>query len=242
MLKIAICDDDNFICADIEKTLLNYEKTCALKFEISVFYSGEEFIEFLNAGNKFDLVFLDIELGGISGIEVGSKIRNEIEDYISKIVFITAQAGYERELFKVQPMNFLPKPIDEAELIECVELAVKILNKDLKIFEYKVGRDMKKIEVKKILYFESSLKKIKIVMIDGEDYFYGSLNQIREKLPEYFLSPHGSFLVNYDYIAKITANEIHVTNGTVIPASRRHIKNIQKFQIQLARGKRNAKL
>lgn len=70
MYRIAICDDEKSTCAEIESYILMYSKLRFIRNEIEVFYSGEAFCEYVKQGNFFDLLFLDIELPAINGIEV----------------------------------------------------------------------------------------------------------------------------------------------------------------------------
>ena len=72
MYRIAICDDEKSTCAEIESYILMYSKLRFIRNEIEVFYSGEAFCEYVKQGNFFDLLFLDIELPAINGIEVNS--------------------------------------------------------------------------------------------------------------------------------------------------------------------------
>lgn len=130
MITIAICDDDNYICSQIEKYILNYSKTKNIKFDIEVFYSGESLTNFIMKEHSFDLIFLDIELITQTGVQLANKIRNEFDDYSTKIVFITSKDGYEQELFDVQPLNFIKKPIDFEKLKKCIELTIKLLGID----------------------------------------------------------------------------------------------------------------
>ncbi len=243
MIKIAICDDDNYICSEIEKVILDYEKSSTIEeMDIEVFYTGENLISFITNEHKFDLIFLDIELGATTGIEVGSKIRNEFDDYISKIVFITSKNGYEQQLFDMQPLNFIKKPIDHEKLKKCVSLAIKLLDIDNKTFEYKKGYDVIKVNIKDILYFESKRKRIKIATHTGEDYFYGTLGNIRNKLPKTFIEPHGSFLINFDKVERTTKEAVFMKNGYEIPISQRNLKNIRSALINFEKEKRNVRL
>lgn len=75
MINIAICDDDKAICTQIENILLEYAQNVCLKIETSIFYTGETLLDYFNKGNYFDLIFLDIEMEKINGVEVGRKIR-----------------------------------------------------------------------------------------------------------------------------------------------------------------------
>ncbi|MFW5650456.1 MAG: LytR/AlgR family response regulator transcription factor [Acetivibrio ethanolgignens] len=242
MVKIAICDDDAYICSEIEKVIFDFGKTSTVEMEIEVFYSGEELIHFMEKEYSFDLVFLDIELGETTGIEVGSKIRNEFDNYISKIVFITSKDGYEQKLFDVQPLNFIKKPLDHEKIERCLRLAIKLFGLDNQIFEYKKGYDVVRVDAKDILYFESRRKKIRIVTNRGEDWFYGTLEGIREKLSPMFVEPHGSFLVNFDKIERITRESAFMKNGVEIPISQRNLKNIRSMLIDVEKEKHNARV
>lgn len=80
MYRIAICDDEKSTCAEIESYILMYSKLRFIRNEIEVFYSGEAFCEYVKQGNFFDLLFLDIELPAINGIEVGKFVRTSLGD------------------------------------------------------------------------------------------------------------------------------------------------------------------
>ena len=242
MIKIAICDDNKYICSEIEKVILDYEKTSINEIDVEVFFSGESLIEFIKNEHQFDLIFLDIELGTATGIEVGNIIRNELDDYISKIIFITSKDGYEQQLFDVQPFNFIKKPLDHIKIKNCLNLAIKLLGMDNKIFEYKKGYDVIKVDIKNILYFESKRKRIKIVTHNCEDYFYGTLESLRENLPKIFMEPHGSFLINFYQIERVTKESVFMRNGIEIPISQRNLKNIRSMLIDFEKEKRNARL
>lgn len=242
MLKIGICDDDNYICSEIERIILDYEKTSAVKMDIEIFYSGESLINFIKNEHPFDLFFLDIELGTTTGIDVGNTIRNELDDYISKIVFITSKNGYEQQLFDIQPFNFIKKPIDKEKLKKCINLAIKLLDIDNKSFEYKKGYEVIKVNIKDILYFESNKKKIKIVTYNREDYFYGTLKKVKEKLPKIFVEPHESFLINFEKVERVTKEFVFTINGQKIPISQRNLRNIRSMLINFEKEKRNARL
>ncbi len=242
MLKIAVCDDDMHVCSEIEEAIIHYGKKNLYNIDIEVFISGEELINFIQKEHAFDLIFLDIELGSTTGIDIGSKIRNQLDDYISKIVFISSKTGYERKLFDVQPLNFLVKPIDQENLIKCIELALKLLDKEKRIFKYQVSHDFKQVAIKEIMYFENRLRKVSIIMCNGMDEFYGSLENIKKQLPNTFISPHTSYIVNYNYIEKISGETIFMKNGVAIPISKRKLKEIHNLQIQFIKEIRDVNL
>lgn len=237
MLRIAICDDNNSICSAIEQVILDYQKKFSVKLDVSVFYTGEDLLNHIIFEHRFDLIFLDIELGITTGIAVGSKIRYELDDYISKIVFITSKNGYEYQLFDVQPLNFLKKPIDNIRLIRCIELAIRLLNLENQTFEYKQGNSIVKVKVRDIIYFEKVGKKIKLVTTDGIDLFNESMVNIKKKATPNFIESHESFFVNFDRIRVLKKDIIIMSNTHEIPVSRRNISNIRDMLMKLEKEK-----
>ena len=242
MLKIAVCDDDNTICSIIEKNIIDYGKASYVKVDIETFNRGEELLEFIEREHSFDLIFLDIELGTTTGIKVGTKIREDFDDHISKIVFVTSKNGYENELFDIQPLNFLRKPIDISKLQKCLDVAIKILGIENKTFEYKKGVDVVKVSLKDILYFQKEGKKIKIVTMNGENFFLETLAGIQNKLPEIFIEPHGSYLVNFEKIIRSSKDKLILVNKIEIPVSQRNLTNIRAMLLKSEREKKNVTL
>lgn len=231
MLEIAICDDDNEICLEIEKIILNYRNNLDIKMNIDIFYSGERLIEFIKKEHPFDLIFLDIELKTITGIEVGRKIREELCDHISKIVFITSKTGYEEQLFDLQPLNFIKKPIDEIKVRKCIDLTYMLYSMENKVFKYKKDYNIIKVKTKNILYFEKVGRKTRIVTEEGEDFFNESISKVKDRLPKTFIETHCSFIVNFDRITCLDKNFVIITNYDEIPVSQKNIKNIRTMLI-----------
>lgn len=240
MLRIAVCDDDHYICSKLEQSILEFEATSSVKIEIELFYRGEDLLKFIQNEHSFDLIFLDIELGTTTGVEVGHKIRDEWNDYISKIVFISGASGYDRQLFSVHPFDFLEKPIDTKKLFRCLSVILQMQGLENTDFVYKTNRVFKKVPLKEILYFESNLRKIKIVSTGGTDFFISTIAEVQKELSSTFIAPHGSFLVNFSHISNISSRELTMTDGTVIVVSQRYLKAVRMAQIQFAKEKRDA--
>lgn len=242
MLRIAICDDNNSICSEIEQFIIDYSKISTVKVEVDVFNSGENLLSFIKNEHYFDLIFLDIELNTTTGIKVGTTIREDFDDHISKIVFITSKQGYEKQLFDIQPLYFLPKPIKASRITKSIDLAIKLLDIDNKTFEYKKDYDIVKVRIQDILYFEKVGRKIKIVTHNDETFFNDSLSAIKNRLPQNFLEPHASFLVNFDKIARLSKDMIIMKDKKEIPVSQRNLKNIRDMILNGERDKKYAKL
>jgi len=101
MYEIGICDDGENICSQLEKYLCQYAKEKSFQFDILVWYSGEELRDYLTQGGHLDILFLDIELFKMSGIEVGNYIRNELDNLGLQLVYISGKSSYAQ-----QPLGF----------------------------------------------------------------------------------------------------------------------------------------
>ncbi|NYB75005.1 response regulator transcription factor [Sedimentibacter hydroxybenzoicus DSM 7310] len=229
MMRIAVCDDAVEICSEIENIILDYDK----QLPVDVFYSGETLINYMKDGNRFDLIFLDIEIGKINGVEVGRFIRDELNDHITKIVYISSKSSYDRQLFDVQPLNFLSKPLDRKKIIQNIKLAATLLEKENKTFSFKIGNEIHRLPIKEIIYFESAGRQIKLISTNEVYHFYGRIDSVAEQLfASRFIVPHRSYIVNYDNIKIIEKDSIKMINGDIIPVSRTKTKNVKEMQIK----------
>lgn len=232
MINIAICDDDKAVCSQIENILLEYSNSICLKIEVSVFFSGETLLEFLHQGNSFELLFLDIELGKINGVEVGRQIRTVLKNRCSEIVYISGSDGYDRQLFDVQPLHFIPKPIKAAVVIDDLKLALERSGRTGGFFKYQKGYDAHKIPIGEIIYFEGLNREIKMVTVTGEDCFYGNLEDILINVSKYqFLQIHRSYLINYNHVKTLRYSEVIMSNDVSLPISRAKRQEFRNLQM-----------
>ena len=94
MYNIGICDDGENICASIENMLMQCAKEMNIQLDTNVWYTGEGLKDYLEKGNPLDILFLDIELFQMTGIEVGNYIRNQLDDMGMQIIYISGKASY----------------------------------------------------------------------------------------------------------------------------------------------------
>lgn len=201
MYKIGICDDDKILCSALEEQIDELSKEIDIKVEIDVWYSGESIQNDLKKGIELDLLFLDIELVQKNGIAVGNFIRNEMENMQTHIVYISSKESYAMQLFKVQPLDFLIKPVSAENIKEVLIRSIKQKSSEDIYFEYQKGNSVFRVPIRNIAYFMSMDKKIIIVKKDGKgefslEEFYGKLKNIAETLPADFLMIHQSYTIN----------------------------------------------
>lgn len=229
MYNIAIVDDDEIVCSQIEALLINYRQENNIALETHVFSSGEDFCQSLDKGLEIDLIFLDIQLFELSGIEVGKKIREQLNNYLTEIIFISAKEEYAMELFEIHPFNFLIKPLSGEKIIKNLELSLRIGNDNANYFLYRTGKDSKKVAAENIQYFESIKHKVIIHTTEGCDEFYGRLDEIYKQLKDTgFLFIHKSYLVNYKYINSFSYKAVGLKSGIELPISQARRKEIRE--------------
>ncbi len=227
MYRVGICDDDKILCSLLEAQIQRLSAELLTKFEIEVWYSGESLECDLKKGAELDIIFLDIELLQKNGIEIGTFIRDEMEDTDTHIVYISSKQGYAMELFKVQPLEFLVKPISAVRLKEVLERSMKRKKYAESCFEYQKGSRIFRVSVKEILYFMSMDKKVLMIKKDGQEEFYGKLKNVMEQLPAGFLMIHQSYVIHQEYVSEYSYESIKMMNGDVLSVSKPYRKEVR---------------
>lgn len=217
VMKIAICDDEKTMCELLRK-LLQKEDPGA---EVCFFYSAEEL---LAAAEDYQLLFLDIQMPGLKGIDAARRLRERNADIC--IIFVTAVKEYVFEAFDVAAFHYLLKPVDEEKFAQVYAKARKECERKEEIYYplvIKTRHDTYTIAQADILYIESQVKKQVLHTAKGVITCYGKLNELQEKLGDSFYRCHRSYLVNMAYINGYTADEIRLTDGgTVYMAKERY--------------------
>lgn len=232
MFKIAVCDDVASVCNELKTMIMDMKNDLICKeITIDTFYSGEALIDNIKEENLYDLIFLDIELGKINGVEVGHIIREQMEDYVTKIIYISSKDIYDRQLFDVQPLHFLKKPIDSKKVFDDIQLAMKISEKENRNFEFKSFRNTIKVPYRDILYFESRGREVFLMGTKNNYTFYGNIKDLEGVLPKFFIHPNRSYFVNYEFVTCFKFEELIMTDGSIIPISRNKRKEIREMQL-----------
>ena len=226
-MKAIICDDEKSTCSDLEDLLLKYAKEKKVSLNTEVFYSGDPLLDYLKR-EKTDILFLDIELPGMNGVSVGKYIREIMEDDNLFLVYISSKEHYALQLFQNQPFDFLVKPIEQEKVYPVLDHIYRIAGKNNRSFVYQNHNDSFRIAYNDILYFQSEGRKINIVMKDGIETFYGKLSAMEEKVPEFFLRIHKSYLVNQNYVKEFTYEWVKMINGDILNISKANRAKVRR--------------
>lgn len=216
--KIAVCDDEQIFVDDVVKKLKEQSEQC----EISEFNSGEELIK---ASFEFNMIFLDIEMTGINGINTAFALRER--GYDGMIIFLTSHTEFMPDAFKVKAFRFLDKPLDSEKFNEAFSEAKKeIMNTEHILLSDRSGKTVY-LKLTDIVYLEAYGDGTYIYGKTGKVYDTDrSLKYWKGQIgSEHFYQIHKSFIVSYMYVSDISKDGQVVMKGFKQPLdiSRRNV-------------------
>ncbi len=226
MIRVAIVDDEREQIEIIKNIVEEFFKEKNIEYQIQEFLSGEDL---LNTDICMDLVFLDIQMGGIDGIETARKLR--IKYRKTTLIYISNYTEKMALSFTVHPFAFLGKPIklDEIKkhLTDYLSYIESLYQKKMVSFNGQHGEIT--VDIQNIIYFEyTENRKIRLIMTDAEYCIIGSMSELVKRMIQYdFISPHKSFLINESKIRSIYSSLVMV-NGDEIPIAKNRKKQIQE--------------
>lgn len=115
MITIGICDDELDVRMDIKNAILNTMIDKDIEYQVKEFSNGEDVIKYIELDNEIDILFLDIQMDGLDGMETARKLREY--DRTTEIIFVTSIGEKISEAFEVRAFRFIKKPIQH-EVIE----------------------------------------------------------------------------------------------------------------------------
>lgn len=231
-MKIAVCDDEENIRCLIRKLIEKQEGS----FPIMEFSSGGELLRFWQqeGRERIDILFLDISMNDIDGMEVAKQIRAWKEEReepvwgsLPLLIFVSGYSEYMPKAFSVNAFQYLLKPINEREfeevfaqaVRECRYLEAKKETEPRRI-PVRSGRITRNISIDDISYIESRNRKIVIRMREEEIESYGKIGEMEEELQKRFFRIHKGYLVNLKYVERYSRTEVQMKDGARLPISK----------------------
>lgn len=229
-MRVAICDDNKEHAHVLEELLIKQDKE---KVECDVFESGEEFLyKYEKSKEIYDAVFLDMEMGGLSGIETAEYIRKCDRDIV--VVFVTSHRKYMEESFKCSPFRFLTKPIMQNKFDEMFNALCIKLNDRAESFIFTENRSKTRISCDNVLFIKSESHDLFIHTKDGKVHqTRKSLVKVMEEVDSNkFVQTYRSYVVNVKYIYKINDNQVILINcNEDIPLSETYKSQVEDAMI-----------
>ncbi len=230
MIKIAICDDEEKFADSLEKSLKIWAERSAVNIKIRRFDDGVPLLYCINENGMFDVIFMDVEMEKLNGLETAAKIREK--DYITTLIFVSQYEDYYKEAYNVHPFQFLSKPVSQSKLDQVMQSFMEMKKQDREIFTYSVNKAQYAISLSEVLYFNSERRHISMVCKDGIKVFYGKLSEVEEQVMDKnsrFLRIHQSFLVNTRYIREYHYSNLIMANGENLTISRDNRKKMREI-------------
>lgn len=228
MVYIAVLDDEENIGIEMESYLSEIQKILDIKMKVSFFQKAENLLSEMEE-RPYDIVFLDIELGGDNGINTAQILRKRYPAVV--IVFITAHYQYVYEVFDVRPCGFIRKPLEKKDVEHTLNTALKECEYEA-VLKYFSNSHFYRVLLKDIYYIVSEKRKIYIIKAGETVSFYDKLEEIEKKLLEQsckFLRISQSIIVNTKYLKQISYKQAVVTTDR----GDETFNISQKYQVQV---------
>jgi DNA-binding LytR/AlgR family response regulator len=221
--KIAIVEDSNRSVDIIKNYLEEFTSTTNVLFDIYVFNDGEEIM--FDYEPVYDIIFLDIEMKRLNGMDTAKKIRKIDTNVI--IIFITNNSQYAVKGYQVDAMSYLLKPVGyfafQEELKKSLASVDKLKKKEFLLIPTPEG--LRKIDTNEIMYIESIRHYLLIVTVDKTYEIRGTLKKMEEKLENLnFNRCNNCYLVNLAYVEGVEA-EFAIVGAHKLKISRPRKKN-----------------
>lgn len=229
-MKIAICDDEQVTLDNLNRYISDFFKNRDFNTEIYLYTDGNSLLANCRKIN-FDILFLDIEMPGISGMETADLIRDE-NAYIH-IIFVTNKEDLVYQSLKYAPFRFIRKSYFESELEEAlISLTKKIESKNV-FYEFTTEKGDISLNIVDIIYIEVFNHNLIVHSKEGSINAKGSLNKLEKEFKgKGFIRIHKCYLVNYRYIYSINTKDVILDDKRSLPLSRYKINETKlKFQV-----------
>ena len=228
--QLAICDNElelhNEICKELEMAAVR----CNAEIHVTAFTSGAECMEYLEKGNVVDVLFLDIDMPDMNGIEVARKIREW--DGRQLIVFLTSHADYVFDTFEVQPFRFIRKTRMHMELFLALKAAIPILEhrKD-RYLDLKTEDGREQVNVHDIVYVEMLHRHMHYFLKDGREIVENkTIKKLLQELSydDHFVLLDSGLLLNIEYEKAYTMQSVTLMSGITLPVARTRAKDVKR--------------
>lgn len=243
----AIVDDEPVIRSKIREFFTAYESERGNHIILSEFATGEELLEaYREKEHPFQILIVDVELPGISGVEVAMKIRRMDKEVC--MFFLTAYEAYALDAFEADAIGYLVKPVSYTRLKGLISKA--IIQIDYITELHQAARryltvtckyQQVHIEIAKIVYVEKRHNLCILHCQEAEYACYETLSQLFQTLREHgFCYSHQGYIVNFKRVQSVGKSELFMDSHAQVPLSRRYYKEM--YQRMLDRIKRSREL
>lgn len=229
VIKIAICDDEEKAVALHERIVKSCLQSQGIGYEITTYTQSRNLLyDITDDGFFYDLILLDIEMPGISGMEIPQQLKGFLPNV--RIIFVTSHTEYAIDAFELSIFRYVPKNNLEVKLATAVADAAKLIELEAgQEYTIQTASRMEKIPYKDIFYIQRDGKNASIISSVGIAKVRKSLQQVFDELntPEFIFIDRGC-IVNIIQIMKISDGMVVLKNGEQLPISRSHLQEVKQ--------------
>lgn len=219
-MRVVICDDEGALAESVEALAGRWSAARGTPCRVRTFASGEELL-FETAGSyPYDLILLDIDLGGgnLSGLELARRIRET--DARVALAFLTNHPGYVFAGYEVAALRYLMKPVAEADLFPLLDLVRESGERERRFLVLEVDGEQRRVEEEDILCLEARGHTVVVETASGPVEVRTTLSALSKQLGPGFTGTHRSFLVNLRHVERVGRTECLLEGGRTVPVSR----------------------
>lgn len=228
-MRIAVIDDTVNDRKIIQSLLNSFSSEKGIAIDIYDFESGEDFLHDFNPG-KYDAVFCDIYMNGMSGIDTSKQIRLYDKDCI--IVFLTMSNNFASESYEVNAFGYIIKPVAKEQLFRLLSRITKNIGSPSLYFKGTL-RDKSSLKLSipfdSIMYINIVNRKVYIHMPNETIAVTETISQCSQQLlkDSRFSNCCKGIIVNFQYVSKILNNDFIMNNNDTVPIRKRYSNDIK---------------
>lgn len=230
MIKLAICDDNDFAVKNANALIVETFKELRREVEIDTYNDANDVLKrLLNKKEPLDILLLDIDMPKMTGLELAEKLRVSGERLI--IIFLSAHEKYVFKAIEYTPFRYVRKNFMKTELPIAIKAAYQAIDSssDKNIILKTDNGDMK-TALSQILFYETEKRKIAVYLANGAKIITNkTISEMQEIITEeYFIALHRGCAVNANYIESIDNSVVTLDNGKKLIVSRRRVKEVKR--------------
>ena len=228
-MRIAICDDNPKDIAFVQSITSSWLKARSYDSQIEAFTSAESFLFHYAEVKDYDILLLDVEMGQMDGVTMAKKIRRE--NRTVQIIFITGYSDYIAEGYEVEALHYLMKPVREEKLFAVLDRAAEKLRQNEKMLNLELSGEMVRLPMHEIRYLD--VQKNYVTVHGKRDYTVKrSLGDFETELDDRFFRAGRGLILNLKAISRVTKQEVHLSDGTVLPLPRGAYEGLNRAIIE----------
>lgn len=240
-IKIAVVDDNRTDRENLIKDLEVFSSVVpSANFIVEQFESGNSFLDVYSSG-KYQLVFFDIQMEGLNGIESANRLR--LVDTDTLIVFCSTSREYAFDAFPIHPFDYLVKPYSQERINTVLSEMIRVVSQEEPSIEVKIPRDMVKVELRSIVAVSSRGHNVDIFMENSKPLVSTMrFSELEEQLlvDPRFLSCNRGIIINMDHVLSLDDDIFRMKDGSIYPLRVRErsriVSNYTKYMLSRVSG------